>query len=399
MANAFVPVTSTLGMSMPMPDKTKAALKSLLDPEEDRRRKRFQHLEAEFKNNPESLTDGDRLELIGLIVGSREIERVYYLEKLVTQLSFGINAIDSENVRTAWKDFLASGAMPEEWDATCDCVMARCFEQLGKTMHSISVYEYMLYQMIVGDPNYRDYAEDCLSKIFEYYLQSKSSRRAQDIVTLTTTYHESGLVSDDLYDRALRKETELFYGEMGEVIDRDRHLVEERLRLEMVETFDKLSTVTRSHLIDAELWSGDRLQPLEPSAGPRRWALVIEAEFHCKVYEQNKNTLDGILGDKRPRRRQTCGIGQILLLIEMTISNPMRRPLLEEKIALWPRLLLVPRIPAMLALIREHRNQIAHVAEPGIYTVGRSKEFVKLVRESGWLTEFLSALQFPTREH
>lgn len=135
---------------MPMPDETKDALMRILDQEDDRRRKRLHYLEAEFKNDPESLTDRDRLELIGLIVCTREIERDYWLEKLVTQLSFGINAIDSEDVRTAWKDFLASGAMPEEWDATSDCVMASCFEQIGKTMHSVSVCEYMLSQMIRG---------------------------------------------------------------------------------------------------------------------------------------------------------------------------------------------------------------------------------------------------------
>lgn len=218
-------------------------------------------------------------------------------------------------------------------------------------------------------------------------------------MTLITTYHESDLVSDDLFHRALLKETELFYSEMGEVVKRDRHLVEERLRLEMMETFDKLHAITRSHLIDAELWSEDRMRGLDPLAGPLRWALAIEAEFHCKVYERNKDTLDLILGDKGPRRAQTCGIGQISLLIEMTISNPMKRPLVEKKIALWRRLLTVPRILETLALIQEHRNQIAHVAERGIYTLGRSKEFVKLVRESGWLAEFLSALQPSAREH
>src|SRR5690349_12857770 len=154
-------------------------------------------------------------------------------------------------------------------------------------------------------------------------------------------------------------------------------------------------TGPRQILIRAEEVSTEIVRKIDPAAAPLCWSLAIEAEFHRKVYERNKDPLDLILDDKRPRRGQTCGIGQIVLLVEKTISDSMKRPLVEKQIALWRKLLEVPRILEMLALVQEHRNQIAHVAKRGIYTLGRSNEFVKGLRESGWLAEFLSALQPP----
>lgn len=380
---------------MPMNDETKAALQSLRDEVDDSRNKRLQCLEAKFKNYPESLTDRDRLELIGLLIHGREFEHAY--EKLVTQLSFVSKAIDSEDVRTAWKDFLVSGAIPEEWNSKCDGVMARCFEELEKPIHSVSVYEYMLAQMIGGDPDYRDYAEECLLGLFEHYFQGKPSRRAHEILTLITTYSENGFISDDRYYAVLRRETELFCREKGEALDRDRHLARERLRLEMMQAFDKLHAFTTSHLIDAELWSQYHMRQDEPAAGPRRWALAVEAEFHHKVYATNRKRLDEILGEtRRPKGRRTCGIGQVLALVEETAAHPIRRPLIEREIPVWCKLLAVRDIVGTLRIIKKHRDQIAHITDEGIYTQAQCNEFVRKVRESGWIVEFLSSLQSPS---
>jgi len=233
MANASAPIAlAEPQVEWSMSGEWNDFLRELLDNEENRLRERIQYLEAKFGNDPESLTDRDRLELISLIVRFPQAESAQYFERVLSCLSFVNATIDLENLKTAWKDFLTSGELPEEWDSKCDYVMARSFEQLGKIMHSVSVYEYMLSQMIGGDPNYRDYDKECLFGLFEYYFESKPSRRAREILTLITAYYESGFISDDRYYAVLPKETELFYREKGEAVDRDRHLVEERLRLE-----------------------------------------------------------------------------------------------------------------------------------------------------------------------
>src|SRR6267143_103286 len=179
-----------------MTDETGDDLRRFLDEQEDRRRERIHHLEAKFKNDPESLTDRDRLELIGLMVCNPEIESAQHFETLVTSLSFTKDTIDSENLKRDWKDFLTSetsrdsATSSEEWNLTCDLVMARCFERLDTTAQSISVYEHILSEIIGGDPNYRDGAEDCLFKLFEHYIKGESGRRAREILTLIRTYNE-----------------------------------------------------------------------------------------------------------------------------------------------------------------------------------------------------------------
>jgi hypothetical protein len=385
-------------------DNLNDVLKPFLDQEEDRRRERLQYLEAKFKDDPESLTDRDRLELIALMPRSPEIQSAQHLEALVTQLTFVNEAIDPEDLRTAWKKFLTSlsscdsPSLPPEWNSKCDWVMARCFEELGKRMHSVSVCEYMLSQMIGGDPDYHKYAEECLFGLFEYYFESKPSRRAREILTLITTYCENDFISDDRYYAVLPKETELFYREKGEVVDRDRHLVEERLRLELMEAFDKLHAATRIHLIDAELWSEGHMRRDEPTAGPRRWVLAIESEFHYKVFKPNREILERALQGNRPesplRPEQSCSIGQIAGLVKKAGSG---RPTDKLVAAVFGRLrghrkfvsgqLNIPEVAP------KHREKFAHVKEEGPYAQDDCDDFIRQVRASGWIYQFLLALQ------
>lgn len=379
---------------MPMPDETRDALKSLLDQEEDRRRKRIDLLRWKFDDEHESLTDEERLDLIALIIRNPETETTGLFEKLVSQLTFLDRVIDPENLRTAWKDFLNAGVLPQEWDSKCDYVLARSFEQLGKTIHSVSVYEYMLSQMIGGDPDYRDYAEECLFGLFEHFFESKPSRRAREILTLITTYYETGFISDDRYYAVLPKETELSCREIGEVVDRDRNLAEERLRLEMMETFDRLHAITRSHLIDAELWSNDRMRNLEPSAGPFRWALAIEAEFHYKVYEPHKSEIAAALG-RSASPPKTCGPRDISDLLKLFRSGKLAGNVISKVFKGLignSALASIDNLDA-LEVICEHRNQIAHVTTLGPYTLERCNSFMKEIKKSEWVFTFLSSLQ------
>jgi hypothetical protein len=384
---------------MPMNDETREVLRKVWEEQEGKRRERIHHLEAKFKNDPESLTDRDRLELIGLMVCNQEIESAQHFETLVTSLSFTKDTIDPENLKRAWKDFLTSemsdsATSAEEWNLTCDLVMARCFERLNKTAQSISVYEHILSETIGGDPNYRDSAEDCLFKLFEHYIKGESGRRAREILTLIRTYNENDLVSDERYYAVLPQETELFYRELGEAVDRDRCLVEERLRLEIGDKFEKLHPLTKGYIVDAELWSDDRMRNLEPSAGPRRWALAIEAEFHHKVYETHRNELASALG----RSPKTCGPRDISDLIKHSSSGILAGRVIKKVFERFGRgtLTSIANLDA-LEVICEHRNQIAHDATRGPYTLKRCNAFMREIRESEWIFTFLSSLQ-PIRE-
>jgi hypothetical protein len=102
-----------------MNDEAKDTLKRILDGMEAERKEHIQYLKAKVRDCPGSLTDGDRLELIGQRVWDRDIEIAPYFEMLVTTLSFAEATLDPENLKTAWKEFLASCESPtlsEEWD-------------------------------------------------------------------------------------------------------------------------------------------------------------------------------------------------------------------------------------------------------------------------------------------
>lgn len=83
----------------------------------------------------------------------------------------------------------------------------------------------------------------------------------------------------------------------------------------------------------------------------------------------------------------------MLVLVKETYSNPIKRPLVEREIPAWRKLLTVPDIVKTLNVIREHRDQIAHVTERGMYTQARCSEFVRRIRESGWIINFMQAIQ------
>ena len=388
-------------LEMPMNDETREVLRKVWEEQEGKRRERIRRLEERFGECPESLTDKDRLEWIAQMVRNPEIESVQHFETLVTSLSFTKGTIDPDNLKRAWKDFLSletsrdSATSAEEWNLTCDLVMARYFERLDKTAQSISVYEHILSEIIGGDPNYRDGAEDCLFKLFEHYVKEESSRRARDILTSIRNFNETGWVSDERYYAILPQETELFYRELGEAVDRDRRLVEERLRLEIGDTFEKLHPLTKGYIVEAELWSDDRMRNLEPTAGPRRWTLAIEAEFHFKVYEPHRNELASALG----RSPKTCGPRDVSDLLKLSHSSLVAGKVISQ---VFKRLSGHRTVASFanidtLEVICEHRKQIAHVATLGPYTFERCNAFMKKIRESEWIFTFLSSLQ-PIRE-
>ncbi len=165
-----------------------------------------------------------------------------------------------------------------------------------------------------------------------------------------------------------------------------------------MEAFDKLHAVTRSHLIDAELWSKDHMRRDEPTAGPRRWVLAIESEFHYKVFKPNREILEQVLQGNRSesllRPEQSCSIGQIAGLVKRASSG---RPADAFVAAVFGRVRgrrkLVSAQLNIPTMAPKHREKFAHVKEEGPYTQADCDDFIRQVRDSGWVCQFLLALQ------
>jgi hypothetical protein len=382
---------------MPMNDEFREALRRVQDEQEGKRREHIRCLEERFRECPESLTDRDRLEWIAQMVRNPEIESAKHFETLMNSLTFTRMSLASDELRRAWSDFVrqqlgCGGSLDEsEWTAQCDGVMARGFEHLEKTTQAASVYEHILAEIIRGNPDYHGEAEPCLLNLFKYYNAKGLTKRARELAMLMGMWNEEGLIDPESYFYVLEQDTRLSYKERGEIVDRDRDLARERLKLEFGDTIDRLHSSTKSLVIDAELWSDPRMQSLEPFAGPLRWALAIESEFHHKIYSPNREVLGNLLGEERPKIEQTCGLGQIIKLIKSG-SNQISRTMLEKKLPVWHEFVSVSDLGTMLKRISDDRNQIAHASSKGTYTKKNSSEFVRVVRKSGWIFQFLSSM-------
>lgn len=381
-----------------MNDETKDALQRIADDIEAGRKERIQRLEVKFRDRPGSLTDRDRLEWIAQMVRNPEIPSAQYFEILVNSLSFTQTSLANDELRRAWSDFVkqqlgrSSSLDESEWTARCDRVMAHCFEHSEKTAQATSVYEHILAEIIRGNPDYHEEAEPCLLKLFNFYNSLGITPRTRELATLIGMWSDEGLIDPESYFDVLKQQTRIFYKELGELVERDRILAKERLKIESGDTFDSLHPSTRNLVIDAELWSDDRMRNLEPTAGPRRWALAVEAEFHHKVYEPHRNELASALG----RFPKTCGPRDISDLIKHSSSGLLAGRVISrvfERLLGRGALASVANLDA-LEVICEHRKQIAHHDTTlGSYTFERCNAFMREIRESEWVFTFLSSLQ------
>jgi hypothetical protein len=201
------------------------------------------------------------------------------------------------------------------------------------------------------------------------------------------------------YAEILSQQSGLRYREFGQAIEEDRVEVERRLRSDYVPLFQNLHATTRSLVIDAELWSKANLRDIEPAAGPLRWAKAIEAEFNAKVFQPNRDKLELALQEGRPAQRsqraQSCSIGEIGFLIRISDRDDRTRATIRT---VFERLLgghelHTDRNLAIPWILLDHRNQIAHVTNRGLYARVNCDEFLRVVRESGWVFRFLKAIQ------
>ena len=165
--------------------------------------------------------------------------------------------------------------------------------------------------------------------------------------------------------------------------------MEQRLSQEQVALLEQLYFLTRRLVINAEAWSSDRWQGIEPSAGPRHWALALESEFHHKVFEPNRQFLESAARTHERDPVRTCGLGNMIKLAES--ASLETRSLLGN--LRGGEFLASPYNLANLKLVREHRNVIAHVRKGQVYSVATCSEFLRLIRRTGWIFQFLEAIQ------
>jgi hypothetical protein len=324
-------------------------------------------------------------------------------DPLIEALSFTKKSLDDlEDValKRAWTNFLEENETDLGWPLHEG--FARWYRSREMPLHAIAVLEHALAEYRRGNLSPRrdeGFLEDWLLSLFQLCVRRNLLPRARHVAELVGDYHEDGFVSHSRYAEILAQQSALRYRELQQAIDEDKVEVERCLRSEHGALFQNLHEATRILVIDAELWSRPTLRVIEPTAGPRRWALAVEAEFNAKVFQPNRNQLEAALKEGNPQRQlrpgQSCSVGQINRLIKISRQGGMAG---ATVCTVFERLRGVdePRTGEELnipKILLEHRDQIAHATDGGSYSPSHCNEFLRDVRESGWVFRFLKAIQ------
>ncbi len=321
-------------------------------------------------------------------------------DHLINGLSFSnttLHPADSDTLKQAWSRFLANAYGHEtNWEWPCNVGIADWYVSNNKLEHAIAVYEHLYAQIRRGEmAEYEENYQEWLLHLFQLSSDRGLTLRARHVAELIGDYYTDGLISPVAYAEILAAQDGLRYRELEELIDGDRHSVEQRLRTEVGPLIDGIHSATRNHIIDAEVWSHSRLQDTEPTISPRRFALAIEAEFHYKVFEPNRIVLEPALRSpthRAPRVEHCCDLGQILHLVRLS-NHVLPVKGIFSRLNGGPGLTIVPNTCDVLDLVRTHRNQFSHSGSGGLYSKEKCGEFLKTVKASGWIFSFLSALQ------
>jgi len=324
-------------------------------------------------------------------------------DSFIEPLSFSricLDDVEPSELKRAWTNFL-HGAFESNtsWEWPCNVGIAEWYAAHGRPLHSVAVYEHLLREvhqrgLNEAEGEYCGALQEWLQRLFQLCQHQGLTERALHIAELIGDFHGEGVIGPAEYAEVLASIPALRRREAREAIEKERAEADRRYREDFGDLITELHDDTKRCLVQAEVMSAASIRHIDPSAAPLCWSLAIESEFHHKVYEARKHRLDGILGEtRRPKGRRTCGIGQMLVLVKETYSDPIKRPLVEREIPAWQKLLAVPDIVETLNVIKEHRDQIAHVTERGMYTQARCSEFVRRIRESGWIIKFMQAIQ------
>jgi len=387
---------------MPLEDALRGIV-SDLEAEQRRRRclEQVQLVRSRLQVAPNSVTDGEILRCIDClfhdVYSTTPFEEDY--DQLIEALSFTkrpLEGLQSGELRKAWTRFL------EESETHLDFPLHEGFAwwylHRDITGHAIAVLEYLLTMIRRGElGDYAESYEAWLMDLFRACVRHNLIARARHVAELIGDYHEDGFVSLSGYAEILPQVSALRYPEFGQAIEEDRVEVERRLCSEYGPLFQKLHEVTRSLVIDAELWSKANLREIEPAAGPRRWVLAVESEFHEKVFQPNREILESALrrGDsgKRLGHGKSCSVGQVTRLIRFSRNeNVVGSGIVREVFAKFRGGPQFKGLDPPEVLV-DHREQIAHVTERGPYTLANCEEFVRIVCKSCWIFKFLEAIQ------
>jgi hypothetical protein len=377
------------------------------DPEAEQLRKRrleqVQLVRSRLQVAPNSVTDGEILRCIDCLFhdlySTTPFEEDY--DQFIEALSFTRGPLgnwEDSALKRAWTNFLEDNGSDLDWHLHQGFV--QWFRSNEMPLHEIAVLEHARAEYCLGRlaPD-EGFLESWLFSLFQLCVRQNFIPRARYVAELIGDYHEDGFVSYGVYDEILDQQSALRYRELGQAIEEDRVEVERRLCSEYGPLFQNLHEVTRSLAIDAELWSKANLRAIEPAAGPRRWALATEAEFHEKVFQPNRHVLESALSGGNPYRRlgrgRSCSVGQIAHLIERSHEGGMGSAAILgvfDRTRGGPHFARGGRLDLPQILL-DHRDKIAHVTERGSYIPADCNEFLRVVCESGWAFRFLEAIQ------
>jgi hypothetical protein len=112
------------------------------------------------------------------------------------------------------------------------------------------------------------------------------------------------------------------------------------------------------------------------------------------VFKPHRKDIQNALGDHAPRYDRPCGIGQITEVSKKANLNNIGLKVMFEKFRGGDSLVSSDTL-AKLRIVGKGRNEIAHIRErEGMaYTVKQCHTFLREIRETGWMFEFLEAMQ------
>ncbi len=386
---------------MPDQDSVRNFIEGLFK-EIEARKERVCELKNQFLTNPKAIGDAELLQIITdslALLNAPDFHQERDLDPFVEALSFSkrdLGGLDGEALKTAWSAFLEAtsyDAYVEEARYDLIALWYFCREMWS---HAVAVYEHV-YRLIrdVSLPNLQEWHAQWVLQLWRSCIKRGLYKRAFELTGRLREYQGDGDISPEDYLEILQKENELRYRDQRDLFDRERAFAKKRLSIEHGPLLDCLDRTTREYVVEAELWSHPELRTLEPTAAPRRWALAVECEFHRKVFEPDRSILEKYLqGNKSEsplRRGQTCSVGQIAGILRGARLNKLVGAVFM-KLRGSRDFTANDRLDIDRVIV-EHRKQIAHVTEHGIYTPEECEKFVRLVRDSGWVFRFLAALQ------
>ncbi len=324
---------------------------------------------------------------------------------MIESLSFtraSLDDLETGELKRAWTNCLRhTFGSDERWEWPCNVGMAEWYCAHDKPIHSISVYEHLLSEihrrgLVQSESEFSSSCQEWLIQLFNLCREQGRLERAIHVADLIGDFHDEGFIGAAEYAEVIANLSGLRHREVGEILERERSKAEERYRNLFGSLLATLHDDTKRCLLQAELMSAAGIRRAFPLAAPLCWALAIESEFDKKVYSKHQSRLDDILGDHRPKAGRRCGIGQIVELIGKTRGDKLKRPIIEKALPAWRKLLSLRHVHESLSMIKDHRNQIAHITESGAYSTAQCNEFIEKIRDSGWIVECLASFQAPS---